>query len=72
MKISRIDVIGQNGNDGAAYDHLCGECFIQGCPLDTDQCEHLGNRQVAGLPLAAADPGVLGEQGEGFAEADHG
>lgn len=29
LKISRIDVIGQNGNDGAAYDGLCGECWIE-------------------------------------------
>jgi len=32
MKISRIDVIAQNGNDGAAYDQiLCGEeLFVSG------------------------------------------
>lgn len=72
MKISRIDVIGQNGNDGAAYDHLCGECFIEGRPLDSNECEHLGYRSVARVQVPAADAGVLGGQGTVCAEADHG
>ena len=40
MKISRIDVIGQNGNDGAAYDQiLCGEeLFVSGRPDCQGQC----------------------------------
>ena len=34
MKISRIDVIGQNGNDGAAYDGLGAEWLAQSGLLD--------------------------------------
>lgn len=30
MKISRIDIIGQNGPDGAIYDEIiCGDCWIE-------------------------------------------
>lgn len=36
MKISRIDVIGQNGNDGAAYDGFGAEWLAQSGLLDDD------------------------------------
>lgn len=40
MKISRIDVIGSNGNDGLHYDQiLCGEAWINsGRPDCKGQC----------------------------------
>lgn len=36
MKISRIDVIGQNGNDGAAYDGFGAEWLAKSGLLDDD------------------------------------
>lgn len=38
MKISRIDLIGLNGNDGQHYDHMDGERWLEtGSPWTDEQ-----------------------------------
>ena len=66
MKISRIDVIGQNGNDGAAYDGFGAEWLIQS-GLIASSGESTDQRGQASLP----DP-VEGARSQGAGEAEAG
>lgn len=56
LKLSRIDVIGQNGNDGAAYEgRMCGECWIERGTTDCS-CE-VALAGVCAGPQAVRDGG---------------
>ncbi|MCQ4282571.1 hypothetical protein NA633_05610 [Pseudomonas stutzeri] len=66
MKISRIDVIGQNGNDGAAYDGFGAEWLAKSGLLD-DAGAAADRSGQNGLP----DP-LEGARPEGAGEAEAG
>jgi len=66
MKISRIDVIGQNGNDGAAYDGFGAELLMQS-GLIAASGSSADQRGQASLP----DP-VEGARPQGAGEAEAG
>lgn len=70
MKISRIDVIGQNGNDGAAYDGLGAEWLAQSGLLDEGGAGSDRNGQdglLDQMEVPGAIRGGAAEEGPGIA-----
>lgn len=65
MKISRIDVIGQNGNDGAAYDGFGRDWLAQsGLIAASGADEDRGAEAGLPDPVQAARAGGRGQDGE--------